>query len=56
MLRLAIACLVFALIAALLGFGGLAGSFVGIARVFFYLFLVLTVLAFAAAALKRSQK
>ncbi|XZE34996.1 DUF1328 domain-containing protein [Pirellulaceae bacterium SH501] len=29
MLQLAIACLVIALIAAVLGFGGIAGSFVG---------------------------
>jgi uncharacterized membrane protein YtjA (UPF0391 family) len=43
------------LIAALLGFGGLAGSFVGIARILCYLFLVLTVLAFAATALKRAK-
>lgn len=52
MLRLAIACLIIALIAAALGFGGLAGSFVGLARILFFIFLVLTVLAFAATAIK----
>jgi uncharacterized membrane protein YtjA (UPF0391 family) len=46
MLNLAITCLVIALIAALLGFGGIAGSFVGIAKILFFVFLVLAVLAF----------
>jgi uncharacterized membrane protein YtjA (UPF0391 family) len=46
MLRLAIACLVIALIAALLGFGGIAGSFVGVAKILFVVFLVLAVLSF----------
>ncbi|MCY2994033.1 MAG: DUF1328 domain-containing protein [Planctomycetota bacterium] len=44
MLRLAITLLVIALIAALLGFGGVAGSFVGMARIVFFVFLVLAVL------------
>jgi len=46
MLQLAITCLVIALIAALLGFGGIAGSFVGAAKILFVVFLVLAVLAY----------
>jgi uncharacterized membrane protein YtjA (UPF0391 family) len=47
MLQLAIACLVFALIAALLGFGGIVvGSFVGVAKILFVVFLVIAVLSF----------
>jgi uncharacterized membrane protein YtjA (UPF0391 family) len=46
MLQLAIACLVIALIAAILGFGGIAGSFVGVAKILFVVFLVLAVVSF----------
>ena len=46
MLQLAVVCLVIALIAALLGFGGLAGSFVGVAQLLFVVFLLLAVLSF----------
>jgi len=46
MLRLAITCLVIALILAVLGFGGIAGSFVGIAKILFVVFLVIAVLSF----------
>ena len=46
MLRLAVACLVVALIAALLGFGGIAGSFVGVAKILFVVFLIFAVLSF----------
>jgi len=46
MLQLAIACLVIALLAALLGFGGIAGSFVGVAKILFVVFLVLAVVSF----------
>ena len=46
MLQLAITLLVIALIAALLGFGGIAGSFVGVAKIVFLVFLVLAVLSF----------
>ena len=35
-----------ALIAAVLGFGGIAGSFVGVAKVLFVVFLVLAILSF----------
>ena len=41
MLQLAIACLVIALIAFVLGFGGIAGSFVGVAKILFVVFLIL---------------
>jgi len=46
MLQLAIALLVIALVAALLGFGGVAGSFVGLAKIAFFVFLVFAVLSF----------
>jgi len=36
MIRLAILCLIVAAVAALLGFGGLAGTFVGIAKILFF--------------------
>lgn len=45
MLRLAVICLVVALIAALLGFGGIAGSFVGVAKILFIVFLVLALIS-----------
>jgi uncharacterized membrane protein YtjA (UPF0391 family) len=46
MLQFAAFLIVIALIAALLGFGGLAGSFVGLAKIVFFVFLVLAVLSF----------
>ena len=46
MLQLAVFLIVIALIAALLGFGGLAGSFVGLAKIVFFVFLILAVLSF----------
>ncbi len=46
MLQLAITCLVIALIAAVLGFGGIAGSFVGVAKILFFVFLALAILSF----------
>lgn len=45
MLSWAITFLVLALIAAVLGFGGLAGASVGIAKVLFLVFLVLFVVS-----------
>jgi len=52
MIRLAILCLLIALVAALLGFGGVAGAFVGLAKILFFIaialfaiFLVLGLLA-----------
>jgi uncharacterized membrane protein YtjA (UPF0391 family) len=53
MLQLAIACLVIALIAALLGFGGIAGSFVGVAKILFVVFLILAVLSFFGGGFRR---
>ena len=53
MLQLAIVCLVIALIAALLGFGGVAGSFVGVAKILFVVFLVLAVVSFWGTASER---
>ena len=53
MLQLAISCLVIALIAALLGFGGIAGSFVGVAKILFVVFLILAVLSFVGHGLRR---
>jgi uncharacterized membrane protein YtjA (UPF0391 family) len=53
MLQLAIACLVIALVAALLGFGGIAGSFVGVAKILFVVFLILAVLSFLGGGFRR---
>jgi uncharacterized membrane protein YtjA (UPF0391 family) len=53
MLQLAIACLVIALLAAILGFGGIAGSFVGVAKILFVVFLVLAVLSFLGGGYRR---
>ncbi len=44
MIRLAITCLVIGLIAAILGFGGIAGAFIGIAKILFFVGLALFVL------------
>lgn len=46
MLRYAVTFLIIALVAAALGFGGLAGTAAWIAKTLFIVFLVLTVLAF----------
>jgi uncharacterized membrane protein YtjA (UPF0391 family) len=46
MLHWSLVFLVFALIAAVLGFGGLAGAAVGIAKVLFFVFLVIWLIAF----------
>ena len=55
MLQLAITCLVVALIAALLGFGGIAGSFVGVAKILFVVFLVIAVLSFFGGGFRRGS-
>ena len=55
MLQLAVTCLVIALIAALLGFGGIAGSFVGVAKILFFVFLVLAVLSFLGGGFRRGR-
>ena len=46
MINWAITFLVIALIAAVLGFGGIAGTAVGIAKILFFVFLVLCLIAF----------
>jgi uncharacterized membrane protein YtjA (UPF0391 family) len=46
MLHYAVVFLVIALIAAVFGFGGIAASAVGIAKILFVVFLVLAVLSF----------
>ena len=45
MLHYAVVFLVIALIAALLGFGGIAGASMGIAKILFFVFLVLFVVS-----------
>jgi uncharacterized membrane protein YtjA (UPF0391 family) len=55
MLQLAITCLVIALIAALLGFGGIAGSFVGVAKILFVVFLIFAVLSFFGGGFRRRR-
>ncbi len=52
MLQLAIACLVIALLAAVFGFGGIAGSFVGVAKILFVVFLIFAVLSFLVGGLR----
>lgn len=44
MIRIAIICLILALVAAVLGFGGLAGTFVGIAKILFFIAIAVFVL------------
>jgi uncharacterized membrane protein YtjA (UPF0391 family) len=53
MLYWAAVFLVIALVAALLGFGGIAGSAVGIAKILFFVFLVLFVLSLIFGGLRR---
>jgi uncharacterized membrane protein YtjA (UPF0391 family) len=52
MLSLAITMLILALIAALLGFGGLAGSFVWLAQALFVVFIVLFLISAVVSALR----
>ena len=46
MINWAITFLVIALIAAILGFGGIAGTAVGLAKILFFVFLVLFIVSF----------
>jgi uncharacterized membrane protein YtjA (UPF0391 family) len=46
MINWAITFLVIALIAAALGFGGIAGTAVGLAKILFFVFIVLFIIAF----------
>lgn len=45
MLRWSITFFIVAIIAAILGFGGIAGAAVGIAKIFFFVFLALFVIS-----------
>jgi len=53
MLHYAIVLFVIALLAALLGFGGIAGEFMFLAQILFYVFVVLAVLSLLGGALRR---
>ena len=53
MLHYAIVFFVIALIAALFGFGGIAASAVGIAKILFFIFIVLAVATFLFGLVKR---
>jgi uncharacterized membrane protein YtjA (UPF0391 family) len=53
MLHYAIAFFVIALIAALFGFGGIAAGAVEIAKILFFVFIVLAVVSFLFGAIKR---
>ena len=55
MLGWAITFLVVALIAALFGFGGIAGSAVGIAKILFFVFLVLFVVSLLLGGTRRRE-
>jgi uncharacterized membrane protein YtjA (UPF0391 family) len=46
MLQLAIVCCIVAVIAALFGFGVIASAFMGVAKIVFFVFIVLAVLSF----------
>ncbi len=52
MLGWAITFFILAIIAAALGFGGIAGASAGIAQILFFVFLALLVLSFVARALR----
>jgi uncharacterized membrane protein YtjA (UPF0391 family) len=54
MLRWALAFFVVALIAALLGFGGIAIAAAGIAKILFYVFLILFLVALLGGVLRRT--
>jgi uncharacterized membrane protein YtjA (UPF0391 family) len=53
MLQYALIFLVVALIAAVFGFGGIAASAVGIAKILFYIFIAIAVITFALSLLQR---
>ena len=54
MLHYAVVFFVIALIAAVFGFGGIAAGAVGIAKVLFFVFLILAAVSFIANAARRS--
>jgi uncharacterized membrane protein YtjA (UPF0391 family) len=53
MLHYAVVFLVIALIAAVFGFGGIAASAVGIAKILFFIFIVLALAGFIASLIRR---
>ncbi len=53
MLHYAVVFFVIALIAALFGFGGIAASAVGIAKILFVIFLILALASFIASLMRR---
>lgn len=53
MLRLALVLLVIALLAAVFGFSGAAGSFMGMAKIVFFIFLILAALSFVGGGFRR---
>lgn len=53
MLHYAVVFLVIALIAALFGFGGIAAGAVGIAKILFFVFIIMAVVTFVLGLLKR---
>lgn len=54
MLSWAVTFLVIALIAALLGFGGIAGTAVGLAKMIFFIFIVLFLISIIGGGLRRT--
>ncbi|MFC7292676.1 DUF1328 domain-containing protein [Hirschia litorea] len=52
MLGWSVTFFVVALIAAALGFGGLAGTFAGVAQILFFVFIALLILTFVARAVR----
>lgn len=53
MLHYAVVFLVIALIAAVFGFGGVAASAVGIAKILFFVFVIMAVVTFVVGLLRR---
>lgn len=54
MLHYAVVFLVIALIAAVFGFGGIAAGAVGIAKTLFFVFVIMAVVSFVVALVKKS--
>lgn len=52
MLSWSVTFFIIALIAAALGFGGLAGTFAGVAQILFFVFIALLILTFVARAVR----
>ena len=52
MLQLAVTLLILALVTAVFGFGGIAASFAGVAKILFTVFIILFLISAVAAALR----